>query len=121
MPIPVDQVIRTVDRLTSGPKAGRLLVFTHAHAKEVTGMQPAHGTDARSAADAGQGDDMALDDLLGEFGDRWDIARITGGYRAVPCDTGGHTPIPRYGRTPAELGESIRMVDGQPAPPENCG
>jgi hypothetical protein len=84
-------------------------------------MQPAHGTDARSAADAGQVDDMTLDDLLCEFGDRWDIARITGGYRAIPRDTGGHTPIPRYGRTPAELSESIRMLDRQPAPPESCG
>jgi hypothetical protein len=30
-------------------------------------------------------------------GDRWEIARITGGYRATPRDSGGHTPIPRYG------------------------
>ncbi|HEY4464418.1 MAG TPA: hypothetical protein VGN41_17260, partial [Streptosporangiaceae bacterium] len=62
-----------------------------------------------------------LDDLHREFGDRWDIARITGGYRAIPRDTGGHTPIPRYGRTPAELAESIRMMDRQPPPPESCG
>ena len=80
-------------------------------------MRPAHSTNAGSTAN----DAPTLDDVRREAGDRWDIARITGGYRAVPCDTGGHTPIPRYGRTPAELAESIRMVDGQPAPPENCG
>jgi hypothetical protein len=54
-----------------------------------------------------------LDDLRTEFGDRWHIAPITGGYRAVPCGTDGHSPIPRYGRTPAELAESIRVVEGQ--------
>jgi hypothetical protein len=54
---------------------------------------------------------MTLDDLRGKFGSRWEIARITGGYRAVPRDTDGHSPIPRYGRTPAELAESIRMME----------
>jgi hypothetical protein len=58
--------------------------------------------------------DVALDDLYREIGDRWDIAKITAGYRAVIRDTGGHTPIPRYGRTPAELRESIRFVESQP-------
>jgi hypothetical protein len=57
---------------------------------------------------------ITLDDLRHEFGDRWKIARITGGYRAVPRDSGGHTPIPRYGRTPAELAESIRMMEPRP-------
>jgi hypothetical protein len=56
----------------------------------------------------------ALDDLHHEFGDRWEIAAITGGYRATLRDAGGHTPIPRYGRTPAELAESIRMAERQP-------
>jgi hypothetical protein len=28
-----------------------------------------------------------------------------------PRETGGHTPIPRYGRTPGELAESIREVE----------
>jgi hypothetical protein len=56
----------------------------------------------------------ALEDLYREFGDRWDISRITGGYRAVIRDTGGHTPIPRYGRTPAELAESIRLMERRP-------
>jgi hypothetical protein len=56
--------------------------------------------------------ELSADDLCREFGDRWDIAKITAGYRAVVRDTDGHTAIPRYGRTPAELAESIRMVDG---------
>ena len=60
------------------------------------------------------GDDITPDDLHREFGDRWEITRITGGYRAVIRNTGGHTPIPRYGRTPAELAESIRMAEPWP-------
>jgi hypothetical protein len=58
--------------------------------------------------------DPAHDDLDREFGDRWHIAAVTGGYRATPRDMGGHTPVPRYGRTPAELAESIRMAERQP-------
>lgn len=38
---------------------------------------------------------IPLNDLRHEFGDRWEIARITGGYRAIPRGTSGHTPIPR--------------------------
>jgi hypothetical protein len=60
------------------------------------------------------GGDITFDDLHHEFGDRWEIIRITGGYRAVIRNTGGHTPIPRYGRTPGELAESIRVVERQP-------
>lgn len=56
---------------------------------------------------------MSLADVLYEFGDRWDLARITGGYRAVIRDAGG-TPIPRYGRTPAEVAESIRLLERTP-------
>jgi hypothetical protein len=52
-----------------------------------------------------------LDGLRREFGDRWQIIRITAGYRAVIRNAGGHTSIPRYGRTPAELAESIRMTE----------
>jgi hypothetical protein len=60
----------------------------------------------------GPGDNhVTLDDLHREFGALWDVTRITGGFRAVIRDTGGHTPIPRYGRTPAELAESIRLVE----------
>ena len=80
-------------------------------------MPPAHSTNACTTAN----DAPTLDDVRREFGDRWEIARITGGYRAIPRDTRGHTPIPRYGRTPAELAESIRMLDPQPAPPESSG
>lgn len=56
-------------------------------------------------------DEAALDDLRSEFGARWIIARITGGYRATPRATGGHTAIPRYGGSPAELAASIRAVE----------
>ena len=52
----------------------------------------------------------ALDDLRREFGDRWDVAAIPQGYRAILRDTGGHAPVALYGRTPAELAESIRMA-----------
>jgi hypothetical protein len=85
------------------------LGIAHADAKEVIGMQPAHGTSAGIAAD----NDVTIGDVWREFGDRWQITGITAGYRAVIRETGGHTPIPRYGRTPAELAESIRVVEGQ--------
>jgi hypothetical protein len=55
-------------------------------------------------------DDTALEELRREFGDRWVIARMTGGYRATPRGSGG-TPIPRYGTTPAELAASIRRIE----------
>jgi hypothetical protein len=55
--------------------------------------------------------DITLEDVRRDVGDRWEIACITGGYRAIPRNAGGHTPIPRYGRTPAELAESIRVVE----------
>lgn len=57
--------------------------------------------------------DTTLDDVLREVGDRWQVSPITGGYRAVIRDAGGHIPIPRYGRTPGELLESIRMAERQ--------
>lgn len=72
-------------------------------------MQPPPGTNADSAAS----DDLTLDDVRREVGDRWDIAPITGGYRAIIREPGG-TPIPRYGRTPAEVLESIRHVERRP-------
>jgi hypothetical protein len=83
-------------------------------------MQRAHGTSAESATDAGHfpapaaAADVTFDDLVAEFGDRWEISRITAGYRAVIRETAGRTPIPRYGRTPGELAESIRCVERQP-------
>ncbi len=74
------------------------------------GARVQHAPNARPAAD----DDMSLDDLRRIYATRWEIAPITGGYRAVPRETPGHTPIPRYGHTPAELAESIRIVEAQP-------
>ena len=53
---------------------------------------------------------IALDDVRREFGDRWEIVAIAQGYRAILRDPGGHAPVVLYGRTPAELAESIRMA-----------
>jgi hypothetical protein len=72
-------------------------------------MEPAHGSSTASTADS----PLALDEVRRQVGDRWDIATITGGYRGTIKEPGG-TPIPRYGRTPAELLESIRVVEGRP-------
>lgn len=55
---------------------------------------------------------LTLDDLWLQFGDRWDITLITGGYRALNHDAAVRTSVPLYGRTPAELAESIRMAEG---------
>jgi hypothetical protein len=61
---------------------------------------------------AAAGDDAAaVEELRREFGGQWDIARITGGYRAVLRETRGYTAIPRYGSSPAKLAASIRSVD----------
>ena len=68
-------------------------------------MEPAS---KRGVPPAGHG--MALEDLRREFGDRWDIAAIPRGYRAILRETGGHTRVVLYGRTPAELAESIRVA-----------
>lgn len=64
----------------------------------------------RTPADPG----ITLDDLWLEFGDQWDITIITGGYRALIRHSGGRTPVALYGRTPAELAESIRLAEPQP-------
>ena len=55
-------------------------------------------------------DGTTLDDLRREFGDRWEVAAIAQGYRAILRDPGGHVPVVLYGRTPAELAESVRMA-----------
>ena len=64
-----------------------------------------------STAGSPTGDDLTLDRLRRETGDRWMITRITGGFKAVVREREG-APVPRYGRTPAELAESIRMAEG---------
>ena len=56
-------------------------------------------------------DGIIVDNLRREFGNRWDIAAITGGYRAILRAPGSHTPVVLYGRTPAELAESIRIAE----------
>ena len=53
---------------------------------------------------------ITLDDVRREFGDRWDIAAIAQGYRAILRDPAGRGPVVLYGRTPAELAESVRMA-----------
>ena len=53
---------------------------------------------------------LTIDDLQREFGERWDIAAIAQGYRAVLRASGGRIPVVLYGRTPAELAESVRMA-----------
>ncbi len=58
-------------------------------------------------------DVVTLDEVRREFGDRWDITEITAGYKATAREPGG-APVPRYGRTPAELAESIRAVENAP-------
>lgn len=54
--------------------------------------------------------EVALDDVRREFGDRWDIAAIAQGYRAILRDAGGHAAVVLYGRTPDELAESIHTA-----------
>jgi hypothetical protein len=83
----------------------QLSVFDNAHARSQQ-----NATRPQPPGDHG----MTFDGLRREVGDRWEIIRITGGYRAVIRDAAGHTPIPRYGRTPGELAESIRMTERQP-------
>lgn len=78
---------------------------------------------ARPASDAGPAQpvpgtgpppdsDITLDDLRRIYATRWEIAPITGGYRATPRAIEGQEMIPRYGRTAAELAESIRLAEG---------
>ena len=57
---------------------------------------------------------LTFDHLRREFGDRWDIAAIPQGYRAILRETGGHASAVLYGRTPAELAESIRIAQVTP-------
>ena len=56
--------------------------------------------------------DTPLHDLRREFGERWEIAAIPDGYRAVLRQADKRAPVALYGRTPAELAESIRMAEG---------
>ena len=54
---------------------------------------------------------VTLDDLWRDYGSRYEITVITGGYRALIPDPAGDTPVILYGRTPAELAESIRAAE----------
>ena len=60
-------------------------------------MQLAHPSTAGSAT----GDDLTLDRLRRETGDRWVVTRITGGFKAVIHEPEGAL-VPRYGRTPGD-------------------
>ena len=66
------------------------------------------GEDAHGASPAG----ITLDDLWLEFGDRWDITLITGGYRALIAAQAAQ--IRSSGRpTPGGLAGSIGMAERQ--------
>ena len=55
---------------------------------------------------------MTLDDVRQRLDGRWDCRAITAGFVGIPrLDSG--TPIPRYGRTPAELLENILRSEQQ--------
>jgi hypothetical protein len=56
--------------------------------------------------------EMTLSDVTSHFGDRWDIAAIAQGYRAILRDPAGRASVVLYGRTPAELAGSVRMAEG---------
>jgi hypothetical protein len=55
-------------------------------------------------------DGVSLEDVREQLADRWDCRAITAGYVGIPRLVGG-TPIPRYGRTPAELLENILRAE----------
>ena len=83
-------------------------------------MQPALGRNVGGTANASHPQtplpphDMTVDDLRREFGEQWDIAAIAQGYRAILRETGGRARVVLYGRTPAELAESVRMAQVSP-------
>lgn len=75
-------------------------------------MQPANGISASRAID----DDMAPEDVQRAAGDGWVVTRIADGYKAVRRESVG-PPVPRYGRTLAELLEGIHYMEcGSSAP-----
>jgi hypothetical protein len=83
----------------------------YAASGELDGRRRVCGDGMLTDEPAAAGDQaVTLDDVRAEVGKRWSVAPITGGYRAVARALSG-TPIPRYGRTPAELLESIRNVE----------
>ena len=73
-------------------------------------MQSAHGTNAAGAAHR----TLTLEAVRHESGNRWDITAIPQGYQAILKDHNGPAPVALYGRTPAELAESIRMAEVSP-------
>ena len=91
----------------------RTSTSTSTGADPAPGTRPAPPPPAESPGQPPAGE-VTLEEVRRQFGDRWEITPITAGYRAVIRDTGGHTPIARYGRTPGELAESIQMVEAAP-------
>ena len=55
---------------------------------------------------------ITLDDVRQRLEGRWDCRAITAGFVGIPRLDGG-TPIPRYGRTPAELLDNIQRAEQQ--------
>ncbi len=71
-------------------------------------IEPAIGSAAQLPPPPAPG--ITLDDVRREFGEQWDIAAIPQGYRAILRDPGERARVVLYGRTPAELAESIHMA-----------
>jgi hypothetical protein len=57
-------------------------------------------------SDSARADGVTLADVREELAGRWDCRAITAGFVGIPRLLDG-TPIPRYGRTPAELLDNI--------------
>ena len=74
--------------------------------------QPAKENRPASDTPGKQPDHPGLDDLNGEFGDRYDLTSVEGGFRADRPGAHGTPRVPLYGRTPGELAESIRHTEG---------
>ena len=55
---------------------------------------------------------VTLEDVREQLDGRWDCRPITAGYVGIPRLSDG-TPIPRYGKTPAELLENILRAEQQ--------
>jgi hypothetical protein len=57
-------------------------------------------------SNSGRADGVTLAEVRKRLAGRWDCRAITAGFVGVPKLLDG-TPIPRYGRTPAELLDNI--------------
>ena len=65
-------------------------------------------------SNSARADGVTLAEVREGLTGRWDCRAITAGFVGIPRLRGG-TPIPRYGRTPAELLDNILRSE-QPSP-----